>query len=146
MRANKSSGTKPELAVASCFKELGLRPRKNVRGLPGTPDFVFDSASTVVQVHGCFWHGCPECLASKHLDRRPPSDYWASKIAKNRERDARDERLLVRAGWRVWVLWEHEIRDPAILSGLCGAIADDVRLRRKMRQRTQKKKSAQLPR
>lgn len=39
--------------------------------------------------------------------------YWASKIARNRERDAQADILLEEAGWMVLRFWEHEPVDVA---------------------------------
>ena len=73
--------TKPEIAVRKYLFARGLRYRKNVKRLPGTPDIVFPKYKTAVFVNGCFWHGHKECKYS-HL----PStnlEYWEKKIADN---------------------------------------------------------------
>ena len=53
--------TKPEIMVRKYLFALGLRYRKNVKQLPGTPDIVFPKYKTAVFVNGCFWHGHKEC-------------------------------------------------------------------------------------
>ena len=52
-----SKDTKPELIVRRYLWSRGYRYRKNVRGLPGTPDIVLRKYRVVIFVHGCFWHG-----------------------------------------------------------------------------------------
>lgn len=58
-------------------------------------------------VHGCFWHG-----HTCHLFRLPATrrDFWASKIAANKARDARSFEALSARGWRTLTLWECAIR------------------------------------
>lgn len=74
----------------------------------GKPDFVFDRERLAVFVDSCFWHGC-----RRHL-RMPKSNthYWKKKIETNRLRDQCQRRKLVRIGWRVLRVWEHELRHP----------------------------------
>jgi DNA mismatch endonuclease (patch repair protein) len=70
---------------------------------------VFPRDRVAVFVDGCFWHGCPQ-----HF--RPPrtnAPYWDVKIARNMERDKRNDEELSRAGWRVIRVWEHEDIDGA---------------------------------
>lgn len=53
----KSKDTKPELLVRRYLYHRGYRYRKNVKGLPGTPDIVMKKYGIAIFVHGCFWHG-----------------------------------------------------------------------------------------
>ena len=53
----RSKDTKPELIVRRYLWSRGYRYRKNVRGLPGTPDIVLRKYGVAIFVHGCFWHG-----------------------------------------------------------------------------------------
>ncbi len=102
MRANKSSGTKPELILS---KLLGKKIKKN--NLPGSPDFVFPRRRVAVFVHGCFWHRCPIC--SLQLPKRNRA-FWAEKFRTNKERDSEVSRKLENMGWSVIVVWEHELK------------------------------------
>ena len=104
----RGKNTKPELLVRSVAHSLGYRFRLHRRDLPGRPDLVFPRLRKVVFVHGCFWHmhrGCPAC-------RIPTTnrEFWLRKLHGNRARDRRNLRRLVRAGWRVKVVWECETR------------------------------------
>lgn len=98
-----SKDTKPELLIRKGLHALGFRYRLHVKDLPGRPDLVFRRYRSVIFVNGCFWHGhsCPRC-------RMPSSntEYWNQKIARNKERDALNRRLLLDAGWRVLTIWE----------------------------------------
>ena len=103
MQRNKAVDTAPEKRLRSTLWQMGFRFRIGYR-LPGKPDIVFSRQRVVVFVDGCFWHGCHE-----HW-RLPKSNtvYWSGKIAKNRMRDLKTSRELVKQGWRVIRVWEHE--------------------------------------
>ena len=105
--------TKPELAVRSLAHRLGYRFRLHRRGLPGTPDLVFPSRRKAVWVHGCFWHWHDACRCGRLPKSR--TDYWRSRLLRNRERDAANLAALEAQGWRALVVWECEIRNlPAV--------------------------------
>lgn len=106
----RSKRTAPEGAVAAILRELGIRYRRNVKTLPGKPDFLIRARQTVLFVNGCFWHGHTNCKRA-HL---PDSNrhFWAAKIEKNRRRNSRIERRLRKQGWRVWVIWQCRLRKP----------------------------------
>ncbi|MES0020593.1 very short patch repair endonuclease [Mesorhizobium sp. M0036] len=99
--------TRPELLIRTGLHARGFRFRLQVRELPGRPDLVFPKWRAVLLVHGCFWHG-HNC----HLFRVPATrrDFWASKIAANKARDARSHKALADQGWRTLTLWECAIR------------------------------------
>lgn len=107
MQGNRSSETRPEVALRSELHRRGLRFRKHghaVAGLRCRPDIIFSRARVAVFVDGCFWHQCP-----KHrTDPRTNSAYWAAKLDRNVARDRRNDAALEAAGWRVVRVWEHE--------------------------------------
>ena len=72
------------------------------------PDFVFARQRVAVFVDGCFWHGC------RWHGTKPENNtaFWALKLAGNKARDRRVNRVLRRHGWRVLRIWEHGLRDP----------------------------------
>jgi len=106
MRSIRSSGTGPERRIGAALKALGIPADRNVRSLPGSPDFALRLHRVAVFVHGCFWHGCP-----RHY-RAPRSNagFWRKKVACNRSRDGRSARRLRALGWSVVTAWEHD--DP----------------------------------
>jgi DNA mismatch endonuclease (patch repair protein) len=107
MRAIKSKGTGPELAVLAALRKAGLQVEANVARLPGTPDAVVTAPGPVwsrgiaVFVNGCYWHGHPHTKVPK-----TNVEYWLHKIDSNRRRDARVVRKLHRRGWSVITIWE----------------------------------------
>lgn len=111
-----SFNTRPEMAVRRNLHSLGFRFRLHKKNLPGKPDIVLLRHRSIVLVHGCFWHHHKGCKKSK----LPASnaDFWRKKILRNAQRDSRNIAALKRLGWRVLIVWECEIRDPAHLRKL----------------------------
>lgn len=111
MRANRSRDTRPELLLRAALRAVGLRGyRVDWRGALGRPDVCWPGRRVAVFVHGCFWHSCPAC---RRPGPRANAAFWREKLGRNLDRDARVLAELEGAGWRVLVLWEHEVvRDP----------------------------------
>ena len=116
----RARDTAPEMAVRRALHAAGYRYRLHRKDLPGKPDIVLSRHRTAVQVNGCFWHG----HTCKRGDRLPTSntEYWRTKIQRNRERDRAATRALAKAGWRVITIWECEIEDATqrLLDTLAG--------------------------
>lgn len=106
MRRQRRRDTAPELALRRELHRRGLRFRVHLPVFDGRRkhDVVFRGQKVVVEVRGCFWHGCPEHGTSPKAN----ADWWADKLATNRRRDADTARCLTEAGWRLVVVWEHE--------------------------------------
>ena len=104
----RSSNTKPERMVRSLLHRLGYRFRLNRKDLPGTPDIVLPRHKAVVLVHGCYWHRHPGCRYAYTPKSRV--EFWQAKFAANVERDKRVEAELVALGWRVFTVWECEVK------------------------------------
>jgi DNA mismatch endonuclease, patch repair protein len=111
MAAIRSTNTKPEMRVRSALHALGYRFRLHRKDLPGRPDIVLPRLRTVIFVHGCFWH-CHRCKYGSVVPATR-ADFWAAKRQGNVARDRRNRSALRRAGWRVFVLWECEVRTAA---------------------------------
>jgi DNA mismatch endonuclease (patch repair protein) len=108
MAGIRARDTKPELTVRTYLHHRGFRYRLHVRTLPGTPDIVLPRYRAIVFVHGCFWHQHPGCRYAY----QPKSNqaFWQKKLQSNAERDARDRGRLQNAGWRVFVVWECQVK------------------------------------
>ncbi len=102
-----SKDTGPEKEVRSYLHRRGFRFRLHDASLPGKPDLVFRSRSTVVFVHGCFWHRHPSCKKSSTPETN--KEFWEEKFLKNVERDRRARRELEELGWHVEVVWQCQI-------------------------------------
>src|SRR2546427_3279338 len=103
MKANRASGGRLEAEMSRLLR----RPMSR-NDLPGSPDFIYPRKNIAVFVHGCFWHRCPEC--SFDLPKRNRS-FWERKFKRNVERDRLVKRELESMGWRVLVVWEHELKN-----------------------------------
>lgn len=127
MRANKRTGTKPEVTLRSALHRLGYRYRKDFLlrlpdGMRVRPDIVFTARKVAVFVDGCFWHACPQ------HGRNPTTNewYWTPKLARNADRDRRVNESLSAHGWQVVRIWEHETLQDA-LSAVAAAAGGTTR-------------------
>jgi DNA mismatch endonuclease (patch repair protein) len=113
MSGIRGRNTKPELIVRSLLFAGGYRFRLHRKDLPGKPDIVLPKYGTVINVHGCFWHGHEGC----RLYRLPKSrtEFWQQKISSNIARDERNSQLLEVQGWRNLVVWECSLKGPGRL-------------------------------
>lgn len=108
MQGNKRRDTKPEVLVRRMLREMGFTGyRCDWRKAPGRPDVAFVGRKLAIEIRGCFWHRCPVCSLSvpkKNLD------YWEAKFVRNVERDEQNLAALEEAGWKVLVLWDHQLK------------------------------------
>jgi DNA mismatch endonuclease (patch repair protein) len=109
MKRVRRQRTEPEDVVARALRGRGLHHRRNVRSLPGSPDFANKRAGWAIFVMGCFWHHHTACRRAGLPSRN--REFWAAKFADNRRRDAAKVRSLRGAGFRVLLLWECAIFD-----------------------------------
>lgn len=117
MAGIRGSNTQPEKWIRSQLHRRGFRFRLHVVDLPGKPDIVLPRYRSVIMVHGCFWHG-HGCHLFKWPATRPA--FWRKKIKDTCQRDVNTIRLLKKAGWRVAVAWECEIREQGdLIDMLC---------------------------
>ena len=115
MKAVRSKGMRPEMAVRRLVHRMGYRYRLHAKDLPGKPDLVFRSRKKVVFVHGCFWHqhGDEACVVTHRP--RTNLEYWVPKLARNVERDEENQARLEENGWRVLTIWECEVDKPEVI-------------------------------
>jgi DNA mismatch endonuclease, patch repair protein len=114
--------TRPEIRVRRFLFSKGLRYRKNVSSLPGKPDVVLPKYKTIVFVNGCFWHGHKHCRYAKIPSTN--SAFWREKIEMNIHRDKSTLRKLKKMKWRVFVVWQCQLKstNDLRLIGLCRQI------------------------
>lgn len=116
--------TRPEVAVRRLLHALGLRYRV-AYAVPGqrrrTIDVAFTRQRVALFIDGCFWHGCPQ-----HGTRPAANaEWWRTKIAANKARDADTSELLGEAGWVVLRFWEHE--PPEVVADAVRQVVADRR-------------------
>jgi very-short-patch-repair endonuclease len=64
-------------------------------------DFYLPQTNSVVEVQGCYWHGCLQCGHDDAFHRT------------RRRQDASRHTYLRRKGYQVELLWEHDFRQEA---------------------------------
>lgn len=114
MRRVKSKNTSPELLVRAALRKMGNTGyRLHRKDIPGNPDIAWIGRKRALFINGCFWHGhdCPRGA------REPQTrvDYWRAKIERTRQRDVKHVAALEALGWKVLVLWECQLKEPAQL-------------------------------
>lgn len=105
----KGKNTKPELIVRKYLFSNGFRYRLHDKGLPGKPDIVLKKYRAVIFVHGCFWHGHEGCRYAVVPKTR--TNWWTTKILKNRQNDQAAVQRLKIENWRVVIVFECELRN-----------------------------------
>ena len=108
MAGIRGKNTRPEVILRRALHAHGFRYRLHDRRLPGTPDLVFPRYGAVCLIHGCFWHRHPGCAYATTPATRP--EFWNAKLDANVARDERNRRKLLKAGWRVAIVWECALR------------------------------------
>jgi DNA mismatch endonuclease (patch repair protein) len=123
MSAIKAKNTKPELLVRKLLSARDVRGyRLHPKKVPGRPDIAFGKKKIAIFVHGCFWHRCPVCAKRYPKTNR---SYWLPKLRANVARDKRKESELRKAGWRVLVIWEHELKKGKLPLRVLNALKKD---------------------
>ena len=112
----RRSGTDLEQTVAAALRKLGYHFRRNVRELPGTPDFAHKGMHKAIFVNGCYWHGhgggCPDASTPRRNRKA-----WLEKRRRNRIRDQRKADELRHLGFEVLTIWGCETKVPEVLLG-----------------------------
>lgn len=104
----KAKDTKPEVLVRRFLFSNGFRFRLHDKRLPGKPDIVLPKYRAVIFVHGCFWHGHKGC--KYFVLPKTRSAWWQAKIEGNAARDTEAQEVLRAENWRVFVIWECELK------------------------------------
>ncbi|MGI8992555.1 MAG: very short patch repair endonuclease [Bryobacteraceae bacterium] len=107
----RSKDTKPEMIVRRLVHRMGYRYRLHARDLPGNPDLVFPGRGKIIFVHGCFWHRHSACKNTRWPKSR--LGFWKPKLEQNRRRDGINQRALRRLGWKLLIVWECQLKNPA---------------------------------
>lgn len=104
----KSANTKPEIKLCKFLWGVGLRYRKNVKNLPGTPDIVISKYKLIIFIDGEFWHGYN--WEDKKEKIKSNREYWIPKIERNIQRDLTINEYYSKSGWKVMRFWEREVK------------------------------------
>ena len=79
--------TKIEVILRKALWGKGYRYRKNYKKLPGSPDIVLTKYKIAIFCDGEFFHGKDWEVLKPRLEKGNNSEFWISKISRNRERD-----------------------------------------------------------
>ena len=109
MQQIKGSDTKIEVQLRKALWHKGYRYRKNYKELPGKPDIVLTKYKIAVFCDGEFFHGKDWEVLKPRLESGSNSDFWVSKISRNRERDDEVSKKLLFMGWTVIRFWGKDI-------------------------------------
>lgn len=99
--------SKLENQISKALWKKGLRFRKNVRNLYGTPDISIKKYKLVIFIDSCFWHSCP-------LHGKMPKsnqEFWQKKLQRNVEHDKEVTSYYLDKGWNIMRIWEHDIKE-----------------------------------
>lgn len=110
MQNIRSSNTKIEVLLRKALWHKGYRYRKNYKKLPGKPDIAFTKYKIAVFCDGEFFHGKDWEVLKPRLEKSNNSEFWISKISRNRERDDEVNKQLLFQGWTVIRFWGEDIK------------------------------------
>jgi len=99
--------TKPELIVRKYLYANGVRYRLHAK-LPGRPDIIVRKKKLAIFVNGCFWHA-HDC--KRFSWPQTNVEFWKDKIESNAARDNKNYAQLKAEGWRVFVIWQCQIKN-----------------------------------
>lgn len=104
--------TAPEMLVRRYLHGLGYRYTLHKKDLPGKPDIVLTRFKTIINIHGCFWHGHEHCKYFSLPKTR--TMWWWDKINGNRLNDEKVEKLLKKAGWNIITVWGCQLKTKTV--------------------------------
>jgi DNA mismatch endonuclease (patch repair protein) len=104
----KSKDTKPEIIVRKYLFSKRFRFRLHTLSLPGKPDIVLPKYKIIIFIHGCFWHGHENC--KYFVVPKTRTDWWISKIERNKQTDIDNFQKLKFLGWKVLIIFECELK------------------------------------
>ena len=110
MQSICSKNTKIEILLRRALRENGIGYRKNYDKLPGRPDIVLTKYKIAIFCDGEFFHGKDWEVLKPRLEKSNNSEFWISKISRNRERDDEINKKLLFLGWTVIRFWGDDIK------------------------------------
>lgn len=110
MQHIRNKDTKIEVLLRKSLWKKGYRYRKNVKSLTGNPDIVLTKYKIAIFCDSEFFHGKDWEVLKPRLERGNNSEFWVSKISRNRERDDEVNKRLLFEGWTVIRFWGDEIK------------------------------------
>lgn len=109
MQRIRSEDTKIEVLLRKALWQKGYRYRKNYKALPGKPDIALTKHKIAIFCDSEFFHGKDWEVLMPRLAKGDNSEFWISKISRNRERDDEINKKLLFMGWTVIRFWGSDI-------------------------------------
>lgn len=110
MQHIKAKDTGIEVKLRKALWNKGYRYRKNYGSLPGKPDIALTKYKIAIFCDSEFFHGKDWEVLKPRLEKSNNSQYWISKISRNRERDDEINKRLLFEGWTVIRFWGKDIQ------------------------------------
>lgn len=107
MKNIRAKDTKIEIVLRKALWNKGYRYRKNYKNLPG---IVLTKYKIAIFCDGEFFHGKDWEGLKPRLEKSNNSEFWISKISRNRERDDEINKKLLFEGWTVIRVWGDDIK------------------------------------
>ncbi|WP_090524394.1 very short patch repair endonuclease [Mucilaginibacter sp. NFR10] len=104
----KGKNTKPELTFRKALWQLGIRYRKHLKSLPGTPDITILKHKIVIFIDGEFWHGYNWEEKKKQIKKNHA--FWIPKIERNIQKDNLNNNTLINMGFNVLRFSDKQIK------------------------------------
>ena len=111
MKSIHSKDTTIEIMLRKALWHKGYRYRKNYKALPGSPDIALTKYRIAIFCDGEFFHGREWEVLKPRLEKGNNSEFWVSKISRNRERDDEVNKKLLFMGWTVIRFWGRDIKN-----------------------------------
>lgn len=111
MQSIKGKNTSIERILRKALWNKGYHYRKNYKVLPGKPDIALTKYKIAIFCDGEFFHGKDWEVLRPRLEKSNNSEYWISKISKNRKRDDEVNKKLLFMGWTVIRFWGNDIKN-----------------------------------
>lgn len=89
-----------EVQIAGLLDVLGIEYTPQYPVGMTHVDFYIPSCNLIIEVNGCWWHGCEQCA---------PNTVEAQE---KRQQDMKRLYFLRSQGYNVYTLWEHDMKDP----------------------------------
>ena len=110
MQKIRAKDTSIELKLRKALWNKGYHYRKNYKALPGSPDIALTKYKIAIFCDGEFFHGKDWEVLKPRLQNSNNSEFWISKISRNRERDDEVNKRLLFEGWTVIRFWGNDIK------------------------------------
>jgi len=90
--------TRIELFVVAFLSKASIEFEHPYQAGPFNVDFYIPAINTILEVNGCYWHGCEQC------------GFNDEKARERRLGDKRRYGALAKQGYKIRKVWEHEIK------------------------------------